>query len=53
MLHDKKYATDLSALLELSSSLLTSLLLRLALLEEGLWDEDLVDGWNGTISGQS
>lgn len=33
---------------ELGLLLLTSLLLRLALLEESLWDEDLLLGWDGT-----
>lgn len=32
---------------ELSLALLASLLLRLALLEESLWDEDLLLGWDG------
>ena len=40
--------TDL-LLLELSSALLTSLLLGLALLEESLWDEDLLLGRDGAI----
>lgn len=45
--------TNLLALLELSSALLAGLLLGLALLEEGLWDENLVLGGNGTISAVS
>lgn len=36
-------------LLELSSSLLSSLLLRLALLKKGLWDEDVLLGRDGAI----
>lgn len=33
---------------ELGLLLLAGLLLRLALLEESLWDEDLLLGWDGT-----
>lgn len=40
---------DLLALLDLGGALSASLLLALALLEEGLGDEDLVLGRNGTI----
>lgn len=40
---------DLLALLEGGGALLASLLLRLALLEEGLGNEDLVLGGNGTV----
>jgi hypothetical protein len=36
-------------LLELSKALLAGLLLRLALLEESLWDEDLLLGWDATV----
>lgn len=41
--------TNLLALLKLGSLLSASLLLALALLEEGLGDEDLVLGGDGTI----
>ena len=41
--------TNLLALLKLSGLLSASLLLALALLEEGLGDEDLVLGGDGTI----
>ena len=43
--------TNLLALLEIGGTLLSGLLLRLALLEESLWDEDLLDGGNGTMAG--
>jgi len=39
-------------LLKLSSASLTSLLLALPLLQEGLRDHDLVIGWNGAVAGE-
>lgn len=42
-------STNLLALLDLSSLLSASLLLALALLEEGLRDEDLLLGRDGTV----
>lgn len=44
--HEKR--TNLLLLLKLSGALLTGLLLRLALLQERLWDEDLLLSWDGT-----
>ena len=44
--------TDGLLLLDLSGALSASLLLALALLQEGLGDEDLVLGGNGTASTQ-
>jgi hypothetical protein len=41
----------LLSLLEIGGALLSGLLLGLALLEKSLRDENLVDGWDGTISG--
>lgn len=41
--------TDLLLLLELSGASLTSLLLTLALLEKGLWDQNLVVGWDRSV----
>lgn len=41
-------ATDLLLLLQLSSALLAGLLLGLALFQEGLGNEDLVGGWDGS-----
>jgi hypothetical protein len=46
MSHKEKICTNLLLLLKLSGALLASLLLRLALLEESLWDEDLLLGWH-------
>lgn len=45
----RKIFTDLLLLLELLTADSASLLLALALLEEGLGDEDLVLGGNGTV----
>jgi len=36
-------------LLKFSGALLSGLLLGLALLEESLWDENLIDGWDGSL----
>jgi hypothetical protein len=44
--------TNLLLLLDLSLLLSASLLLALALLEEGLGDEDLVLGGDGTVTSQ-
>ena len=41
-------ATDLFLLLKLGSTLLTGLLLGLALLQESFGDKDLVGGWDGS-----
>lgn len=38
-------------LLELGSAGLTLLLLRLALLQEGLWDEDVILAWDASAIG--
>jgi hypothetical protein len=46
---EQEYATYLSLLVELSSTLLALLLLRLALLKESLWDEDVVLGWYASV----
>ncbi len=45
--------TNLLLLLELSSMLFSGLLLALALLQEGLGDENLLGSRNGSITGQS
>ena len=42
--------TNLLLFVKLSGALLSGLLLGLALLEESLWDENLVVGWDGTSS---
>lgn len=47
---ETKKSTDLLLLLELSGLLLSRLLLALALLQESLRDEDLVHGWDGSVS---
>jgi len=44
-------STNLLLLLKLSGALLSSLLLALALLQEGLRDEDLVGGWDASVAG--
>jgi hypothetical protein len=44
-----KISTYLLLLLELSRLLLSGLLLALALLQESLWDENLVDSWDGSM----
>lgn len=43
--------TNLLSLVEIGGALLSGLLLGLALLEKGLRDENLINGWDGTISG--
>jgi hypothetical protein len=45
---DMKKCTNLLLLLKLRGALLTGLLLGLALLQESLWDEDLLLSWDGT-----
>lgn len=46
----KRGKSYLTALLSLSGTGLTLLLLGLALLEKGLWDKDLVLGWDGNFA---
>ena len=38
-------------LLDLGGAGFTLLLLRLALLQEGLWDEDVILGWDASVMG--
>lgn len=47
----EEWRTDLLRLLGLSTALSASSLLALALLQEGLGDEDLVLGGNGAVGG--
>jgi hypothetical protein len=51
MCGSKSVKAYLLLLLELGSAGLTLLLLRLALLQKGLWDEDVIFGWDASALG--